>query len=323
MTSSAELTVAPLSLEDAPQIAALLTHLEAVDGIVETFDEVDVREILSSPGMDPAADSRGVRIGGDLVAIVWVGVGSAADAEGFHRAEVSGGVHAEHRRRGIGARLLAFAEDRAAALMRERHPGAPHHLRISGGVETSTVRHLLRREGYAPARSWLDLARDLPGESLPETLPPGVELAPVRPEDSREVRLAHLEAFRDHWGSAPIDEERWASMWDSAKSRHDLGTVARDAAGKVVGYVLAAQYEPDSLYVALVGTVPAARGRGIARAMLASTIRRAAEVAGLHEVTLEVDSESLTGATRLYEGLGFRRRRERVTFQKDVPASSV
>src|SRR5690606_5918528 len=144
------------------------------------------------------------------------------------RASIEGGVHADHRRRGIGARLLAFAEERAARIVAVRHPGMPYHLRVSGGVETSSVRHLLRREGYAPVRSWLDLARELPGEELAELVPEGAVLVPARAEDSAEVHRAHLRAFRDHWGYAPIDAQRWHSMWTSAKARHDLATLVRD-----------------------------------------------------------------------------------------------
>lgn len=324
MTASPELAVAPLALEDAPRIAELLTHLAAADGIDETFDEVDVHEELTAPFFDPTSDSLGVRAGEELVGLVLVTVGTAADAEGYVRATLEGGVRTAHRRRGIGARLLAFGEERAAQIMAQRHPGMPYHLRVSGGVESSSVRHLLRHEGYAPVRSWWDLARELPGEQLPERAPEGAVLAPVRPEDGEEVHRAHLRAFRDHWGYAPIDARRWQSMWTSAKARHDLGTVVREEeGGAVLGYVLTAQYESDSLYVQLVGTVPEARGRGVAQAALARSIRRASREPGLREITLEVDAASPTGATRLYERVGFRRVRERVTFQKDVAAPDV
>ncbi|MFC0674769.1 GNAT family N-acetyltransferase [Brachybacterium hainanense] len=314
---------APLALEDAAELAALLTHLEHVDGIEETVDETDAREMLTSPGFDPATDGIGVRLDGELIGYASVMLGTSPDEEGFIRASLGGGVHAAHRRAGLGSRLLAFAERRAAELMAQRHPGRPYHLRASGGVSTSTVRPLLEREGYGQVRTWLDLARELPGEELAAPEIDGVHIGPARDEDSADVHAAHLAAFQDHWGYAPIDEARWASFWNSAKTRRDLASVARDAStGEVLAYVLTSVYEAGSLYIGLVGTVRSARGRGIARAALASTIARAAQDGTLHEATLEVDADSPTGATRLYEKVGFRTVRERVTYAKDMPAAA-
>lgn len=55
----------------------------------------------------------------------------------------------------------------------------------------------------------------------------------------------------------------------------------------------------------LVGTVPQARGRGLGSAVLGGTIAASAESGQYTTIELDVDTESLTGATRLYERLGF------------------
>src|SRR5699024_12857677 len=73
----------------------------------------------------------------------------------------------------------------------------------------------------------------------------------------------------------------------------------------------------DLLHIALVGTRPEARGRGLARAVIART-RAAAAEAGYASAELEVDSESLTGATRLYDALGFARDAVYATYEKPV-----
>lgn len=75
---------------------------------------------------------------------------------------------------------------------------------------------------------------------------------------------------------------------------------------------------PQELYVDLVGTVPGARGRGLAAACLARTIRLAGEGGEFDEIELGVDSESPTGATRLYDRLGFTLDRTLAAMQKEA-----
>ena len=75
--------------------------------------------------------------------------------------------------------------------------------------------------------------------------------------------------------------------------------------------------KPGVLHIALVGTRPAARGRGIARAVIARSLRAAAR-AGYVTAELEVDADSLTGATRLYDALGFVREHVHGTYEKPV-----
>ncbi|MDO5630008.1 MAG: GNAT family N-acetyltransferase, partial [Mobilicoccus sp.] len=80
---------------------------------------------------------------------------------------------------------------------------------------------------------------------------------------------------------------------------------ALDDDGDVIAYVLTSQWTPRELYVNLVGTVASARGRGLAAACMARTLRLAAVSGDYDTIGLEVDSDSPTGATRLYERLGF------------------
>ena len=58
------------------------------------------------------------------------------------------------------------------------------------------------------------------------------------------------------------------------------------------------------LHIALVGTRAAGRKRGIATALL-MTAMSAARADGYDQASLGVDADSLTGAVRLYERVGF------------------
>ncbi len=61
---------------------------------------------------------------------------------------------------------------------------------------------------------------------------------------------------------------------------------------------------PDGSYIAYLGVLRSARGRGAARALLHAVVADAAE-RGRDRVGLEVDADSPTGAVGLYESTGF------------------
>lgn len=166
-------------------------------------------------------------------------------------------------------------------------------------------------------RYFNDLARPVPDEPLPEG--PIGDTVPVNQSDEHEeaVRLAHNAAFADHWGSATITAEEWHHHWVSRSGRPALSTLALAPDGTVLSYVLAGQYVPRILYVAIVGTSPAARGRGLAAACLTRTMNRAAVAGEFDTVQLDVDSDSPTGATRLYERLGFATTKTLAAMQRD------
>ncbi len=75
--------------------------------------------------------------------------------------------------------------------------------------------------------------------------------------------------------------------------------------------MLTSEFEADTRqrgyptgYIARVGTLRGARGRGIASALLARTLAGLAD-AGYRYAELGVDADSPTGAGRLYERAGF------------------
>jgi GNAT superfamily N-acetyltransferase len=132
-----------------------------------------------------------------------------------------------------------------------------------------------------------------------------LEITPFEPErDSRPVFDALVEAFRDHWGEGMGGFEDWVDrVVDRSASRFVLIARAGDEiAGVLVGRAgLAADAEGGS--VEELGVRRPWRGQGVGLALLHlafDEFRRR----GLSRARLTVDSESLTGATRLYERAG-------------------
>ncbi len=281
--------------------AELTNDLARADQTDEFYGAEDLAEELTEAGMSPETDTWAVWDGERMVAYGQLRVGFTAADDGAIRCDLAGGVLPGWRGRGIGHRLMDEMEERARELNALRNPGAGGTLRVPAGLAGSSTEAMLAARGYRAVRYFTLMERTLPGAE-----PPAIQagLASPTPEDSEAVRAAHNEAFADHWGSAPMTPERWHDFYAGRPARPQFSTIARDEAG-VTSYALISQFQPGQLFVDLVGTVPRARGRGLAAAVLARTIVLAGEAPGVWSIGLEVDSESPTGANRLYERLGF------------------
>ncbi len=309
---------APLTEADVPAWADLVNHLARVDGTEEFYAEEDLREELRGANFDPATDSLVAWDGDVLIGCTTVRVPTTADHEGKGRGYLDGGVREEYRRQGLGTQLLDRMERRAADLVGERHPGREAYLRAGGGLEGSSASVTLAARGYRVVRWFNLLARPLGDEpDVPQI--EGVTFATPADAQEEAVRLAHNEAFRDHWGSGPSAPETWHDHWTARSARADVSTLALGPGGEVLAYVMCGEYQPRELYVNLVGTVPAARGRGIAAGALLHTIALANRAGRYDTIELDVDSESLTGATRLYERIGFTHRLRMMAMERPLP----
>lgn len=299
-----------ITAADAAAWAELTNHLAVVDGTEEFYDAEDRLEELQDPATDPALDTVAVWHGQQMVGFGTVSVRPNPDQEGRVRVGIDGGVHPEHRGRGIGTGLMERMEARGRELAQRQHPHRAFHFDTGGGLADSSARSFHLSRGYEVARHFHLMGRRLSaGESAEElTASPTAADVTIRapePNDEHAVLQAHLEAFADHWGSAPPSPGRWHEQWVSRSNRHAVSRIAVDQSGAVLGYVLCGQWVEREIYVNLLGTVPAARGHGLGSAVLAHTIEAAAASGDYDVIELDVDSQSPTGATRLYERLGF------------------
>lgn len=304
-----------LRTDDVPAWAELTNLLAKVDGTEEFYEPEDLAEELAEHGFDPEQDSWALWEGDQLVGYGQLRLRESHDGE--VKLHLSGGIHPDHRRRGLGTQLMERMESRGVELAAERHPGAPALWAASGGVEGASVRPMLEQRGYAIVRYWNEMKRLRSDEPV---VVPDVDARLVSPtaEHQEATRLAHNEAFRDHFGSGPSSAEQWADTWTSRTTRLPISTLALDDEGQVLAYVLAATWVPEEAYVNLVGTVPAARGRGLAQAALLRTVSLALEQDYAY-VALDVDSASPTGATRLYERAGFSVTKVTCSYHRSVP----
>jgi mycothiol synthase len=217
------------------------------------------------------------------------------------------GVRPGSKGQGLGTWLLAAQEQRARDLGATRlHQ---HTMAANPGAGS-----LMKSRGYREARRHYEMAIELNAEPPAPELPDGLMLDMFREEEAREYHDAIAEAFADEWGFVSMPFEQWWEMRkDDDKS---LWFVVRDGE-RIAAYARCEAGRHGGGFVGMLGVRRYWRKRGLGRALLLHSFRvfwgRC-----ITRVTLGVDSENPTGATRLYESVGMRVESESVTFEKEL-----
>jgi ribosomal protein S18 acetylase RimI-like enzyme len=134
--------------------------------------------------------------------------------------------------------------------------------------------------------------------------PQSIVLRPFVPErDARAVFEAKEESFRDHWGYLPDEFERWYQQHVAPHEGFDpsLWFIAMDDE-QIAGIALCGYYL-DEGEVSILGVRRPWRRTGLGLALLHHAFGEFYQ-RGQYKVGLGVDTESLTGATRLYQRAG-------------------
>ena len=302
-------TLRPATEDDIDSMVAVANAYDVADfGRADTAREHMV-DGFREPGFDAERDTWLVlEPRGSAAAFAIAGRDQPAVLEAFGR------VHPAHQARGIGAFLVEATETRAAEVARD----GPGDLVVHNAL-TSTdaaARRLLDDRGYRLVRFFWHMERSLQHADL-RVVPEGA--APVlrkaeREEDLRAARVALDEAFRGHWMFHPWTFDEWR---DHLRVMSGSVLVALDD-GEVAGAV---SWMPTSHsgWVEEVGVREPWRGRGLGDLLLRHAFAGLAEL-GMREVRLNVDAGNATGATRLYERVGMRVRREWLVYEKPAVA---
>src|SRR4051812_18205309 len=160
--------------------------------------------------------------------------------------------------------------------------------------------------GYSAVRVFREMRIELDSPPPAPEWPDGLRVVPFDPErDAREFHAAHQEAFADAWDFAPRSFEAW-SQANLGRERFDpaLWCVVRAGDEIAAGTILMGDTYGGGFVGSLFTRRPW-RKRGVGAALLRDAFRRLWEV-GEREVGLGVDSESDTGAFRLYERAGMK-----------------
>jgi ribosomal protein S18 acetylase RimI-like enzyme len=204
--------------------------------------------------------------------------------------------------------------------------GARVTIRQAIWSEHAAALDLLRARGYEPARyySRMEIALQ-PAPPAPEC-PKGIVIRPYRGHhELAAVVRAIVDAFRDHWGFVEefsFEEylEGW-KVWVETTDRFDPAQWLLALDGEeIVGIATAmgaTDEDPRMAYIEDLGVVRRWRRRGLGTALLLSLLGVLRQL-GFERAALDVDADSLTGATRLYERVGFKPTRLSILLEKEL-----
>ncbi len=317
-----EYTWRPATVADARRIWEMFLAADAADGSQRAGTLADMRREFEDPATDFAQDSLlALTADGDVAAVAVVSLVPQAVTEVV--AFLWGGVHPQHRRRGLGHFLLQWQEARARAKMAGQPEALPRLLRVSCYDHESDRIALFRRHGFEPLRYFYQMRRDL-GQPIPTPEPAALRIVNWSPERDPQVLAAYNEAFGDHWGFQPQTEAHWRLFVVGSESfRSDLSFLAlagEEVVGFAINFLSPEENERQGIqeaWVGLLGVRRPWRRCGVGTALLCRSLQ-AFRAVGMEYAALRVDGESPTGAFGLYERLGFVAVRRSIAFGKSV-----
>jgi mycothiol synthase len=309
---------------DFPALAAFVADVNIADGYSQVLTpEEFAMEWRRSPGFEPARDALVLEDAAGIVALVNV---DAQVRAGKVSNWIEGWVRQDRRREGIGRALLRWAEAHAAGLVRRRESPEPDLPQVVGfGVLESNPAAMAfaAASDYSPVRYGFEMRRQLDAPIPDIDFPPGIELRPVREADHRKIWDADVEAFLDHWEPRVRNEGDFEATFSFPGLDTSLWRVAW-AGDEVVGSVMNAIFAEENARIGLqvgwlehVSVRPPWRGRGVAKALIAASMRALRE-RGMEIAALGVDAQNPTGALALYEGLGFRPHQKWISHRKPL-----
>ena len=163
---------------------------------------------------------------------------------------------------------------------------------------------------------------DLPLGEHP--LPAGLEIRPVDPSQYRAIWDADQEAFRDHWGYTEPTEEMYEAWQKDRLFQPQFWKVAWEGdqvCGMVHNFydpVENETYNRKRGYTEEISVRRPWRGKGVAKALIAESIRMFREM-GMDHTSLGVDSQNYSGALKLYLSIGYAVDEEQTSFNLYKP----
>ncbi|HSL98071.1 MAG TPA: GNAT family N-acetyltransferase [Candidatus Deferrimicrobiaceae bacterium] len=294
---------------DLVEIARILNAEAEADALPDRFSREELAAEYGHPNehFEPTRDVTIAELDGQPVAVayrMWV-----ETTDGYREYRMDGAVDPAWRRRGIGSALAAENERRSRALAAKHGPGRP----VLGSWSWEHQRGhaaIMQAAGFEPVRWFFHMVRPTLDVVPDIALPDGLEVRPITSELVRQVWLADVEAFEDHWGGFDRSDEqldRWLADPSTDLSLWVVVFDGGEVAGGSLNVISETENEMTGLrrgWLASVFTRRPWRRRGVARAVIARSLAALRE-RGMTSAALGVDADNPNGALGLYEALGF------------------
>jgi mycothiol synthase len=306
---------------DDAAIAELVNAGMKANGIRHRLAQAQISSWLDHPSnLDLAADLLFAEVDGKVVA--YTEGGWEQDNDGGRNYSIWGEVHPDWRRRGLGTALLRWMEQRQRRVA-ATHPAVEKRLESWASEAEAGRVALLERHGYEIVRYDYEMERPNLDDIQPLPLPEGIELRPALEEHMRAIWELEVEAFRDHWGAVDDSEANFERKRDDPRRDMSLWVIAWEGE-QIVGMVVnRVDHEANAElgmkrgWINSVGVRRAWRRRGIARALVAESLRVLRD-AGMTSAGLGVDAENPHGALGVYEASGFKVVRTDRVYRKPI-----
>ena len=295
------------TIQDLPALAALdAAHTRRATGSAQrTRGEIAIE--WKAPAFDLAQDSR-VAVSSDGTIVGW---GEVIDGSPHVRMASRLRLDPATPDESAASALVSWCIERA----RRNLEIAPPQSRVclTQGAYATDQQAITRLEaaGFTYARSFLRMRTDLDEMPCAPIWPDDVSIRTfVKGQDDLAAVEAYREIFRDHWGyiESPLNEDlgEWRQwIYEDEEFDTDLWFLAI-AGGEIIGFCQCYPFVGEDRTTGLIDDLGVRRDwrrRGLATAFLRHAFR-AFRRRGVRAVELGVDSDSLTGATRVYERVG-------------------
>lgn len=303
---SDEFIIRPTTEADLPGLVALSAERANEDGQEHTATVDAIRREWEHPDFDPARHGRVVERDGAIVGnmVVWLD---------RPEAWVSGYISKPARGRGLSSQLFRWGVDLA------REDGAEYVITGYTAANDDARAFVTTRPGFRYERTFRRMVLREPDTIAEPAWPTGASLLDL-PEDPVPllVRLRN-ESFENHWNFHPWTEADVRDSFTRGERERSMCFVAAVDGVPAALCNNGIYTDPDGNtygYLGPIGTIPAFRGTGVARALLRHSVRAHAD-RGAQQVSLWVDSQNQFQATGLYERHGFTTTLESVIHRLD------
>jgi mycothiol synthase len=313
---------------DFPKMAKLIQDISVAGDTQNWVTAEDVeREYEHLVNSTPETDMLMVEDQqGNLIA--YVRVGWEMDDEKRQVFSFPFNIHPAESNAELHSHLLGWVEKRSAEIAAATNASDKHILRaFLANIEKEALREAaLQAQGFKPVRYMNRMTRDLNESIEIPPMPEGLEVRPVPETHYRAVINGLDEAFQDHWGHSPFQEENYQSFISSPFFKPSLWQVAWDGEEVAAGILNTVDEESNKQFNIKRGITDPIftrrpwRKRGLARALLMRSLQMFKDM-GMTEAMLGVDTQNPSGAFVLYESCGFKPIQRSVIFEKDITPS--
>ena len=297
--------------QDHPAMTAAANAIDVYNGVPAQRSVAGMDHFYSNlQGVDLPRDCTLVEVDGVVRAYGRVAHDDLmnGDFQVFFVVNVDPSIHDLGVEDRLRRRLLQRADQVLAAVPAERS------VLVKVGVKE---RHPALREaaealGFRQTRSGAQLIRPTVDDVPDIPLPDGIEVRPIAADDRamhRRVYEAGKRAFADTYGEEAASDAEFEQFMGGPTFDPTLWQVAfhgDEIAGQILNFMEEERTDDDWIgWTEGISVQPEFRRRGLARALLARSIRRVAQ-AGATRAALGVDLMNPNHAVTLYQSMGYR-----------------